>query len=255
MYNINTYNPLTDPWYNLGQMIGWGLGKQYKNLNMREAKKQGQYQDSREKASQQDKTNQAFQSAYNLYDTTKNDAYNDLKSSADAYNADPSQGNWDSMVAKAKKYDNSFDSSDTMGVTNTLNRIHSGEASYLQPYRASAMESAKTINPNVDFKSGDWGTNTYKMGLDTADYYRNFENSNKGKTFGGTGDKKYTEWVDYLKNSPNVTQQTGALNPNMFSQSAPTFGMPSTPTFGLPTATPLNTNYYDPNDLKQYVKG
>lgn len=251
MFYVNTNNTSTDPWYNLGKMLGWGLGKQYKNLNMREAKKQGQYQDSRDKASKQDKTNQGFQSSYNLYDKTKNDAYNDLKGLADKYNKEQSQGNWDAMIAAAKKYDDKFDSSDSMGVTNTLNRIHSGEASYLQPTRNAAMASAQTINPNVDFQSSNWGTDTYKMGLDTAGYYRNFENSNKGKTFNGKGDNKYTEWTDYIKNAPNTTQQAGALNPNMFSQ----MQTPTLPTFTLPQASPLNTNYYNPNDLQPYVKG
>ena len=255
MLYVNTNNTATDPWFNLGRMIGWGLGKQYQNLNMREGKKQGQYQDSRELASMQDKTNQSFQSSYNLYDKTKNDAYNDLKAKADAYNKDQSSANWDAMVATAKKYDDKFDQSDTMGVTNTLNRLHSGEASYLQPTRTSAMTAAQGINPNVDFKTGNWGTDTYKMGLDTADYYRNFEKANKGKTFNGTGDKKYQEWTEYLKNAPNVTQQAGALNPNMFSQQAPTFGMSPAPTFTLPDAQPLNTNFYNPNDLQQYIKG
>ena len=250
MFYVNTNNTTTDPWFNLGRMIGWGLGKQYWNLVQKDAKKQGQNQTSRELASQQDKTNQGFQSSYNLYDKTKNDAYNDLKGLADAYNKDQSQGNWDAMVSAAKKYDDKFDSSDAMGVTNTLNRLHSGEASYLQPTRTSAMTAAQGINPNVDFKSGNWGTDTYKMGLDTADYYRNFENFNKGKTFGGTGDNKYKEWTDYLKNAPNVAQQTGALNPNMFTQQQPT-----QTTFTLPEATPLNTNFYNPNDLQQYIKG
>lgn len=39
MFYVNTNNTATDPWFNLGRMIGWGLGKQYQNLNMREAKK------------------------------------------------------------------------------------------------------------------------------------------------------------------------------------------------------------------------
>lgn len=250
MYHVYENNTATDPWFNLGRMIGWGLGKQYWNVTQKEAKKQGQNQTSRELASQQDKTNQGFQSAYNLYDKTKNDAINDFGGKAKAYNDHPSQETWDALVASGKKYDPNFNSSDSMAATNLLNQLHSGDASYLQPTRTSAMTAAQGINPNVDFKSGNWGTDTYKMGLDTADYYRNFENFNKGKTFGGTGDNKYKEWTDYLKNAPNVTQQAGALNPNMFAQQ-----QPAQTTFTLPEATPLNTSFYNPNDLQQYIKG
>ena len=242
-----------DPWYNLGQIAGLALGKAYEARTSREAGKQKENQKAQEAYDIQNQQNQALQGAYNAYDTAKNNLQNEGSSLAKAYNDNQSQANYDAMVNWIKKVHPGADINDT-AMADALNYVKSGQATPLQSLRQSAMSAAQTINPYVDFSSSDWGTGTYNMGLNRANYTKNFEESNKGKTINGKGDKKYQKFVDYNNANPYNAMSQGPLQPNL-PQAQPLnlkLNTPSTPSMTLQDAQPLG-NYFNFGGLQKYV--
>lgn len=243
----------SDPWYNLGQIAGLALGKAYEARTSREAGKQIQNQKAQEAYDIQNQQNQALQGAYNAYDTAKNNLQNEGNDLAKAYNDNQSQANYDAMVNWIKKVHPGADINDT-AMTDALNYVKSGKATPLQSYRQAAMSAAQTINPYVDFSSSDWGTGSYNMGLNRANYTKNFEESNKGKTVNGKGDKKYQKFVDYNNANPYNAMSQGPLQPNL-PQAQPLnlkLNTPSTPSMTLQDAQPLG-NYFNFGGLQKYV--
>lgn len=245
--------PATDPWYNLGQIAGLALGKAYEARTSREAGKQKENQKAQEAYDIQNQQNQALQGAYNAYDTAKNNLQNEGNSLAKAYNDNQSQANYDAMVNWIKKVHPGADINDT-AMADALNYVKSGQATPLQSYRQAAMSAAQTINPYVDFSSSDWGTGTYNMGLNRANYTKNFEESNKGKTVNGKGDKKYQKFVDYNNANPYNAMSQGPLQPNL-PQAQPLnlkLNTPSPTPMALQDAKPLG-NYFNFGGLQKYV--
>lgn len=243
----------SDPWYNLGQIAGLALGKAYEARTAREAGKQIQNQKAQEAYDIQNQQNQALQGAYNAYDTAKNNLQNEGNALAKAYNDNQSQANYDAMVNWIKKVHPGADINDT-AMADALNYVKSGQATPLQSYRQAAMSAAQAINPYVDFSSSDWGTGSYNMGLNRANYTKNFEESNKGKTVNGKGDKKYQNFVDYNNANPYNAMSQGPLQPNL-PQAQPLnlkLNTPSTPSMTLQDAKPLG-NYFDFGGLQKYV--
>lgn len=245
--------PATDPWYNLGQIAGLALGKAYEARTSREAGKQKNNQKAQEAYDIQNQQNQALQVAYNAYDTAKNNLQNEGNSLAKAYNDNQSQANYDAMVNWIKKVHPGADINDT-AMADALNYVKSGQATPLQSYRQAAMSAAQAINPYVDFSSSDWGTGTYNMGLNRANYTKNFEESNKGKTINGKGDKKYQNFVDYNNANPYNAMSQGTLQPNL-PQAQPLnlkLNTPSATPMTLQDAQPLG-NYFNFGGLQKYV--
>ena len=243
----------SDPWYNLGQIAGLALGKAYEARTAREAGKQMNNQKAQELYDIQNQQNQALQGAYNAYDTAKNNLQNEGNSLAKAYNDNQSQANYDAMVSWIKKVHPGADINDT-AMADALNYVKSGQATPLQSYRQAAMSAAQAINPYVDFSSSGWGTGTYNMGLNRANYTKNFEESNKGKTINGKGDKKYQNFVDYNNANPYNAMSQGTLQPNL-PQAQPLnlkFNTPSTTPMTLQDAQPLG-NYFNFGGLQKYV--
>lgn len=246
-------NPATNPWYNLGQIAGLALGKAYEARTAREAGKQQNNQKAQELYDIQNQQNQALQSAYNAYDTAKNNQLAKMREAATNYNNNPTPENYQTLIKYVKETD------PTMGInenamTQAILKTQNGESEALKPYRQNAMNAAQAINPYVDFSSSDWGTGTYNMGLNRANYTKNFEESNKGKTINGKGDKKYRELVDYNNINPYNATTQGPLQPNL-PQAQPLnlrFNTPNTNAMTLQDAQPLG-NYFNFGGLQKYV--
>lgn len=251
MYNINI--PVQNsPWYSIGQMAGL-LGSTMKdNRDAREGLKQRNDLYAQNAADNQTTLNNNLQNAYNTYDNTKNSTLSNLQGLANTYNQSQSGDNWNAMVNAAKKIDPSFDSSDPNAMTNLINSVQSGSASYLQPYRQAAQAAALAINPNADLKSGTWGTDAYNRGTGNLNYVNNYKTTNDGKKVNGTGTQKWQPFSTYYGNNQNNLVQ-GALGAGTpIAMTAVT--SPATP-IDLQQASQLSTNWYDPEQLKQYLRG
>ena len=92
------------------------------------------------------------------------------------------------------------------------------------------------------------------MGLNRANYTKNFEESNKGKTINGKSDKKYQKFVDYNNANPYNAMSQGPLQSNL-PQAQPLnlkLNTPSTTPMTLQEAQPLG-NYFNFGGLQKYV--
>lgn len=243
----------SDPWYNLGQIAGLALGKAYEARTAREAGKQMNNQKAQELYDIQNQQNQALQGAYNAYIQAKQKEQDEGQLAAKNYNDNPTPENFQKLVDFVHKVHPGAEINNT-AMTDALNYSKSGQSASLQPYRQAAMSAAQVINPYVDFSSSDWGTDTYNMGLNRANYTKNFEESNKGKTINGKGDKKYRELVDYNNTNPYNAMPQGPLQPNL-PQAQPLnlkFNTPSSSPMALQDAKPLG-NYFNFGGLQKYV--
>lgn len=247
------YDKTSDPWYNLGQIAGLALGKAYEAKTSREAEKQVQNQRAQELYDIQNQQNQALQGAYNAYIQAKQKEQDEGQLAAKNYNEHPTPENFQKLVDFVHKVHPGAEINNT-AMTDALNYSKSGQSASLQPYRQKAMSAAQVINPYVDFSSSDWGTDTYNMGLNRANYTKNFEESNKGKTINGKGDKKYRELVDYNSTNPYNAGIQGPLQPNL-PQAQPLnlkLNTPSPAPMTLQDAKPLG-NYFNFGGLQKYV--
>lgn len=251
------YDKTADPWYALGQIAGTALGKAYEARTSREAAKQTEYQKAQELASILSQKNEALQGAYNAYDTAKKKLYEEGQGIAKAYNENPNKDTQAAMEAWIRKVRPGAAMNDN-AMTDALNYVYSGQAAPLQGLRQSAMVSAQAINPYVDFTNSNWGTDTYQMGVDRENYISNFENSNKGKTINGKGDKKYNRLPDYLKGGPQIGAPDGPLkSPSELGTANPiqlNLNSQQTPTMQLQNAQPLGGRMFNFGGLEQYVK-
>lgn len=247
----------SDPWYNLGRIAGIALGKGYEARTSREAGKQKENQKAQELYELQDQANQALQGAYTSYDTAKNNLMNEGTTLGTNYNSDPSQANYNAMVKWINKVHPGAEINGT-AMTDAMNYVKSGEAYPLQALRQAAVSSAQAINPYVDLSSSTWGSDTYNMGVNRANYTKNFEASNQGKTVSGKGDKKYQKLADYNRTNPYNSTASGVLQATTggsLSQAQPVdmkFTTTSTPSMTLQSAQPLG-NYFNFGGLQKYV--
>lgn len=235
----------TDPWYNLGQILGLTLGKTYDNYNRRQALKENQGQEADYLAYKQGEQNDSFQNLYNDYSNAKDTLLNEGNTLATAYNNAQTPENLKALREYVKKVDPNI-KDDEWAMTNALNAVKSGSAAPLQGKRQLAQDYARGMNPNVDFTSGDWGTSTYQRGLDSENYYKNYRDANKGKKLNGAGDEKYMMVSDYIRNNPYAATSQGPL------QRPSSQNTSSQPTFTLGTAQPLNN--FDPLGLTTFRK-
>lgn len=192
----------TNDAYNYGLLAGKLAGQMYENRERRGAWKDAQNMYARETANNLDTRNNAYKAALDAYTAQKDNIVGALENAYNNYNQDQSTENFNRAVELSKQYDPNFNANDAMGFTNTLNRAKGGGLPAYQQTRNQAQTLAKGINPNVDFSQADWANTTYQRGLDQANYYRNYENSNDGKTVNGEGNNKFVDYSTYRANDP-----------------------------------------------------
>lgn len=200
MQVVRNYGP-SDA-YNYGLLAGKLAGQMYENRERRGAYKDAQNFLARETANNLDARNNDYKAALDAYTTQKDNIVGALENAYNNYNQDQSTENFNRAVELSKQYNPNFNANDAMGFTNTLNLAKSGELPVYQQTRNRAQTLAKGINPNTDFSQSGWANDTYQQGLDQANYYRNYENSNKGKTINGEGDNKFIDYSSYRANDP-----------------------------------------------------
>lgn len=247
------YEPLTDPWYNLGQIAGISLGKAYEARTAREAGKQNEYQMAEELYALQNKDNENLGTAYTAYDMAKRNLISGLELARKNYQDNPNEETKGILANYVQKVTPGVEFSDN-AVTNAFNAAHSGTAASLQPARENAQAAARKINPYVDFSSSDWGTATYQMGVNRANYTKNFKESNRGKTINGKGDKAYKHFPDYNATNPyqaSINNPLGQATPLQFNLGNQQQGAPQ---MSLQQANPLGGNYFNFGGLQPYVR-
>lgn len=188
--------------YYLGQAAGLLAGRLYEDRERRGAYKDLQNFYAKETANNLDARNNDYKAALDAYTAQKDNIVGALENAYNNYNQDQSTENFNRAVELSKQYNPNFNANDAMGFTNTLNLAKSGELPVYQQTRNRAQTLAKGINPNTDFSQSGWANDTYQQGLDQANYYRNYENSNKGKTVNGEGDNKFVDYSTYRANDP-----------------------------------------------------
>lgn len=188
--------------YNYGLLASKLAGQMYENRERRGAYKDAQNFLARETANNLDARNNDYKAALDAYTAQKDNIVGALENAYNNYNQDQSTENFNRAVELSKQYNPNFNANDAMGFTNTLNLAKNGELPVYQQTRNQAQTLAKRINPNADFTQSGWANGTYQQGLDQANYYRNYENSNKGKTVNGEGDNKFVDYSTYRANDP-----------------------------------------------------
>lgn len=136
------YEPLLDPWYNLGQIAGISLGKAYEARTAREAGKQNEYQMAEELAALQNKDNENLGTAYTSYDMAKRNLISGFELARQNYQANPNEETKRALESYVQKITPGVEFNDN-AVTNAFNAAHSGTAASLQPMRENAQAAAR----------------------------------------------------------------------------------------------------------------
>ena len=192
----------TNDAYNYGLLAGKLAGQMYENRERRGAWKDAQNMYARETANNLDTRNNAYKAALDARNNKINSTVGELQGLADAYNANQNSDTWNNMVSGIKRYSPNADINDPNAMTNLLSQAKSGNLPVYQQVNDNLRAEALKMNPNVDFSQADWANTTYQRGLDQANYYRNYENSNDGKTVNGEGNNKFVDYSTYRANDP-----------------------------------------------------